>query len=465
MKNKFNIILFVVYLVITIFTMFHHEIWRDEAQAWCLVRDLGFVETFNMARIEGHPFLWYLLLMPFAKLGLPVLSMQVVALAFVSISVLFFLFKSPFSKLEKVLITFSAGMVYYLPIVARNYSLIPIFLFLTAFFYPKRFEHPYLYVFLIILLSQTHVYMLGVCGILFLLFLFESLKDKLKNNVLPIILLVVNFLFLFICFNNSQSENYALTTDVNSILPLKSVVLLISQVLSLQIVNVVPILQKYFNLVSIICFLPFVGVIAYKFYTINKKVFMIFISAIGFMFYVFTHLYFNGILYQKSFLLFLVMIFCYWLIKQNSEVKSKILVLSFNLLFLISFITSPLVLSEEIKYNFSGGKQIAEYIKEKLNNERVFIAYGNPYVYSPISAYLPNKKLYSIVSENYISHYSFEVEKTSKKAEYPETAKYYIVHDEVQNLEEKGFVVLFKSSERNLSSRTQEEIFSICSLE
>ena len=164
MKNKFNIILFIIYLVITVLAMFHHEIWRDEAQAWCLVRDLSFTETFNMARVEGHPFLWYLLLMPFAKLGLPVLSMQIVSLIFVSIAILFLLFKSPFNKLEKVLICFSAGMVYYLPIVARNYSLIPIFLFLTAFLYSKRIEHPYLYILSIIMLSQTHIYMLGICG-------------------------------------------------------------------------------------------------------------------------------------------------------------------------------------------------------------------------------------------------------------------------------------------------------------
>ena len=389
----------------------------------------------------------------------------IVYLIFVSIAILFLLFKSPFNKLEKVLICFSAGMVYYLPIVARNYSLIPIFLFLTAFLYSKRIEHPYLYILSIIMLSQTHIYMLGICGGLFLLFVFESLKDKLKNNIVPIMLLSTNFLFLFFCFYNAQSENYALATDVNSILPLKSVVLLISQVLSLQIMNLIPFLQKYFNLVSIMCFLPFIGIIAYKFYLINKKVFIILLSAIGFMLYVFTHLYFNGILYQKSFLLFLVLIFCYWLVKENAEVKSKALVISFNVLFLISLITSPIVLCEEVKYNFSGGKQIAEYIKENLNEEEIFIAYGNPYVYSPISAYLPNKKFYSIVSENYISHYSFETEKHYSNVEYPENAKYYIIHDEVKNLEEKGFKVLFKSSERNLSSRTQEEIFSICSLE
>lgn len=459
---KTNILIILLWAIIVCFTIFYHELWRDEAQVWCLVRDLNIFEAFKMTRIEGHPFLWYALLMPFAKLGLPVISMQLISFILVAIAVCLLIFKSPFNTLEKILICFSAGMIYYMPVVARNYSLIPLFLFTTAILYTNRFKHPYLYIISIVMLSQTHLYMLGLCGILFLTYIFESLKEKLKQNVVPILILFANFLFLFVCFNQSQNENYALANGINNILPIKSITLLIAQVLSFQIVNILPPLHKYFNVISLSLFLPFLGIIAYKFYDTNKKIFLIFLSAIGFILYVFTHMYFNGILYQKSFLLFLIIIFCYWILKQQCEVKSKLLSISFCSLFLISFLTSPIVLADEIKYNFSGGKQIAEYIKSNLNEEEVFIAYGNPYVYSPISAYLPDKKLYSIVSENYISYYSFETEKANKRIEFPQNAKYYIIHDEVKNIEEKGFKILFKSQEKNLSSRTQEEIFSVC---
>lgn len=460
--NKLNILLIILWAIIAIFAMFHHEIWRDEAQVWCIVRDLGIIDIFKMARIEGHPILWYLLVMPFAKLGLPVISMQLVSFILVAIAVSLLIFKSPFNTLEKILICFSAGMIYYLPIVSRNYSLIPLFLFIIAILYPERFKYPYFYAISIIMLSQTHIYMLGLCGILFLIFVFESIKDKLKQNIKPILLIVLNFIFLFVCFYHSINENYALTNGVNNILPLKSVVVMISQILTFQIINLIPQLHKYFNIISICLFFPFIGVIIYKFFMINKKLFLIFFVAIGFMLYVFTNVYFNGILYQKSFLLFLIIIFCYWILQQEYKIKSKLLSISFCFLFLISFLTSPIVLADEIKYNFSGGKQIAEYIKSNLNEEKVFIAYGNPYVYSPISAYLPEKKLYSVVSENYISYYSFQAEKTNEKIEFPQNAKYYIVHDEIKDIEEKGFKILFKSQERNLSSRTQEEIFSIC---
>ena len=165
-SKKFNWILIIVYLLITLTALLFHEIWRDEAQAWCIVRDLGFIDIYNMVRVEGHPMLWYLILMPFAKLGLPIISMQFINWLIVFASVIFFIFKSPFNYLQKILVTFSAGMIYFLPVIARNYTLIPILIFLLAYFYPKRTERPYLYSILIILLSQTHILMLGFSLIL-----------------------------------------------------------------------------------------------------------------------------------------------------------------------------------------------------------------------------------------------------------------------------------------------------------
>ncbi|MCD7878381.1 MAG: hypothetical protein LUG16_00425, partial [Candidatus Gastranaerophilales bacterium] len=112
-NNKFNILLVAIWLFITIFAMFSHEIWRDEAQCWCLARDLNFVELFSAARVEGHPMLWYLLLFPLAKIGFPVISMQVLSLFLVFLAVVFFVFKSPFDNIFKFLFVLSAGMAYY----------------------------------------------------------------------------------------------------------------------------------------------------------------------------------------------------------------------------------------------------------------------------------------------------------------------------------------------------------------
>ena len=93
LNNKFNICLIILWLIITGFTMFNHEIWRDEAQVWCLVRDTNIFELFFLTQTEGHPILWYLLNLPLAKSGLSVFSMQILSLIFVFASVILFTLK------------------------------------------------------------------------------------------------------------------------------------------------------------------------------------------------------------------------------------------------------------------------------------------------------------------------------------------------------------------------------------
>ena len=101
MKNKINILIFVLWCLFALIGLFHHELWRDETQVWCLVRDVNFFDLFAATRIEGHPMLWYLLVLPFAKLGLPVESMQFLSFALVGSAVALMLWKSPFSNFEK----------------------------------------------------------------------------------------------------------------------------------------------------------------------------------------------------------------------------------------------------------------------------------------------------------------------------------------------------------------------------
>lgn len=462
--NKFNLFLLILWLIVTVFTMFHHEIWRDEAQAWCIVRDLNFIDIFSSVRTEGHPFLWYLILHPFAKLGFPVEIMQVISLFFVFISIMFLLFKSPFNKFEKSIICFSAGMLYYLPVVARNYSMIPISLFLLAYFYPNRNKYPFLYILLIILLSQTHIYMMGLCFILSGLFIFESIKNKIGTNVKPLVIISVYFLFMFLMFINTPGENYALVPGVNNIMPFKDLTILISTVFVFPLMNLLVPLQKYSDFISLVLLIPFLLIITYCFFKSDKKLFLIFSFSIGFMLFVFTKVYFNGILYQKSFLIFLVIIFCYWLYKQENKQVSKLLAFSFNLLFIISMIISPIVISQEIKYNFSGGKEIAQYIKNNLDEEEVFIAIGNPYLFSPMCAYLPNKKFYNTLFSNYISYYSYASQNKLKKEEFPSNAEYSIIQEDIQIINKDIFDFEYKSSKKNLSSNTQREVFAIYSL-
>ena len=455
-NNKFNLFVVGVWLFITVVSLFNHEIWRDEAQAWCMVRDLDLINIFKLIRIEGHPFLWYLILFPFAKLGFPVISMQIISLLFVFISILFILFKSPFNKFEKIIICFSSGLLYFLPIVARNYALIPVFIFLLAYLYPKRINKAWLYSITLLLLSNTHSLMFGFCGILFCLFSYEKIKEYLIEKdiklLYPSILLLVNFVILFLMFLSVTTSNYAIQNSDTKNLSFIQTIFQYSEVYF-------PILFKNAILDSIILYSCF-GLIIFSLFQLNKKCAIIFFASLLYHFMVFSKVWFGGVSYQKSFLMLLILIFCVWILK-DKKLQNKKLNTAFITLFVISTLFSPTMVLADYGYNFSGGKQTADYIKQNLKDENTFIAVGYPFTFSSISAYLPDKKLYSLNQNYYISYFNFKIDKETEKENPPQNIKYYIVQDDFILNEETNFKKIFVSDETNLSTQKEREIFSI----
>lgn len=87
--------------------MAHHELWRDEGQAWLLARDSSSaIDLLSRQKFEDHPALWQLLLMPLTRaFGTPI-AMQVLNLLIATTTVYLFVRWSPFTRLRKVLLIF-----------------------------------------------------------------------------------------------------------------------------------------------------------------------------------------------------------------------------------------------------------------------------------------------------------------------------------------------------------------------
>ena len=154
-KKLVNIVLLIIYAIVTLIITCHHEIWGDEAQAWLVVRDLDFWGIIRHVRTEGHPLLWYFVLFPLAKLHLPVISMQILNWILVVAGAGLFVWKAPFSNFCKISVLCSSGFLYWFPALARSYCLIPLLLFSIAILYKKQKEHPYLYAILLVLLANV----------------------------------------------------------------------------------------------------------------------------------------------------------------------------------------------------------------------------------------------------------------------------------------------------------------------
>lgn len=169
-----------IFAIITLLIMLNRIPFWDETHAFSISR-LCLNEIFYITRIEGHPFLWYLVLKPFNSLNFYPWSMWLINWFF-CLGALFVLWKkAPFSPITKALITFSTPFVYYFGPVARCYSIGIFFLFLICAFYKKRFKRPFLYSSLIAICANTSLMtMIGVfyLGLLFLYDLVLKLKHK-----------------------------------------------------------------------------------------------------------------------------------------------------------------------------------------------------------------------------------------------------------------------------------------------
>ncbi len=123
-ERLFALIVVAAFLVVTVPVMLHHEMWRDEIQAWLLARDAASLrDLFHALHFEGHPSLWYLLLRPIAQAVRDPRWIQPIALLFSCYTVYLFARFAPFPRLIRVLFAFGYFVVYGWTIVARSYGL------------------------------------------------------------------------------------------------------------------------------------------------------------------------------------------------------------------------------------------------------------------------------------------------------------------------------------------------------
>ena len=184
-KKRENIVLTILlagYLVFNGILLAGHELWRDEANVWLIARELSPIQLFREIRYQGHPCLWYLIVMPFAKLGFPFKTISVLSFLIMASGAGIFTFKAPFHPLTKLVCLFSPIFSYYYPVVARNYCLIALLLILLAYYYTVRNNKPVLYGLLLGLLVQADTIALATSGLISLMWLYEGISQSIRSR-------------------------------------------------------------------------------------------------------------------------------------------------------------------------------------------------------------------------------------------------------------------------------------------
>ena len=159
MKNSkpIAIIGWIFFALVFMTNLWFHEMWFDELQAWSLTRYSSGISGL-FASGEGHPVLWYLILWPLTSLTSNPEAMKF-ATGLLGIGSLGLLWtQSPFSVIEKVLISLSYQVGFNLLVLSRSYSVGVFLAFLFAAGHPQYKERPWLAWLILSLLANTHFF-------------------------------------------------------------------------------------------------------------------------------------------------------------------------------------------------------------------------------------------------------------------------------------------------------------------
>ena len=395
-KTIFNISLIVIYAVFTFLLALHHEMWRDEAQAWLLLKNLNFSTFLSQLKVEGHPILWYLMIKPFISLGLPYTKMFIISWLLSVITVGLFVKHYPYGNISKIIILLSLPFVYIAPVFVRSYTLTLFFMITISLLYKQRYKHPILYGLSLFGLFNTHIifsgFLLGLISIHFLELLTD--KQNRKPNLIILGLGILGLVLLIIQLFGASSSGELFST----LSYLKEVLIGI-----------------LFNITKneFLSYLLFVTNILCLFFLVIKKEFKmlwILLCGLGAMIIMMGAYSLNYYLCVQP---LLIVLFVLWNLRNESKI-GKLLLTAF---FALNLFSSYSYIQKDWTLEYSASKETAEFIKNTIPDgskiECLYVPYCSsliPYLeqydYTFIDTF--NKKPFTFVDWNiYYDAYRF----------------------------------------------------------
>jgi hypothetical protein len=169
----------VFYAIMHCIITYYHEPWYDEAVAWQIARCASIKDIFlKIPHYEGHPPLWYLVLMPFAKMGADYeTSLMILGLVFSGLAVALILLKSPFPRIVRLLIPFTYYFFYQYSVITRPYCMMMLAFVLVAITYKTRNERPGRHVLSLLFLCLTSAYGIIFAGCICVVWVMEVIRE------------------------------------------------------------------------------------------------------------------------------------------------------------------------------------------------------------------------------------------------------------------------------------------------
>jgi hypothetical protein len=183
-KRTVLVLTLLLYVVAVVLIQFHHERWRDEAQAWLIARDArGLTVLLRQLHYEGSPGLWHLVLMPFARSGLGYGAISTINLLFAVGAVAIILFYLDLPLLLRLLLPFTVLFLREYSTIARSYALSAFLLYAALALYTHRRRAWWAWSGCLFLLASTNAHSLLLCGAFGFYLAADWLGDKKKATV------------------------------------------------------------------------------------------------------------------------------------------------------------------------------------------------------------------------------------------------------------------------------------------
>ena len=371
LKNKENILYFfitIVFIALSTFIALRHEPWADEAQAWLIARDTSLTSLFSYyLHFDGHPGLWHVILKIFQLFGLPYSKMYIIPIIFSTLGIIIFEYKSKYPLIIKILFPFTYFIFYQYTIVARGYCLLFPLLCLIACIWNDKFKKPYIFTALLILLSNTEAYTYLFSGMLFLLFIYELLKNKydVKKYLPYIIILIITFIL---------TPLYVYPLSSTTFHPSSSFYFISDSFITPYHTDI------NIKIILTVILILYLLIIYYK----NKKIKDLIILSLLLLPVILFYIFFYYNIWHLG-ILFLLFIFILWI---QNNMKNKYITLFLIITCIIQCYYTYKSVAYDYLYNYSGAKDTANFISEyDYNNLKI---YGVGFNAVAINAYFDN---------------------------------------------------------------------------
>ena len=333
-KLIFAIAVTIVYAIFTFIGVLHHEVWADEAQVWQLCKYMSVPELFHHLHNEGHPAFFYLLVMPFAKIFNNIICMQVICWFAMCLAVFFLMYKSPFKWYLNFAIILSAGFIYFFPVIARSYSILPFLVFAAAYLYTRQKEHPVLYSLTLSAIACTHAIMFCFAFVLFCMFFYDNILKKnesernLKPFIISSIIMLCSFIYVVWQLHDTTSSNFYIKIATGDF------VLRVCKVFLYFFINAYDnlitidfrLLHPLLDITLILTLFVIYILLFVNLFKNNKKLFCVAFLSIAFQFAIYIAAYAAHTYVTRIFSAHIILLFCFWVLlaEKTFNIKTKL---------------------------------------------------------------------------------------------------------------------------------------------